>query len=246
VALLLVLLLWRQARRGAVLVLLRWCATARRGAVLALLSWCHNSMRRGKASLRQSVVVCMLMCVCVRVPCSLARPQDMEGACHCSVQPLSYVSDSELEDEPAQQQQQQQQQQAGGAAPPAGTSGTAAGGGVGGEAAAPGLTAEQQRELAARQAQEEEEAAAAAAAAATHHTQHEWQAGAALTVDSCMFAEVLRAEGVPQLTRYFCCQHNMSWLHVYQRHGVDSRLEACLARDDACCRLTVTPADGGS
>lgn len=73
------------------------------------------------------------------------------------------------------------------------------------------------------------------------HTQQQWQMGAALTVDSCMIAEVLQAEEVPQLLRYFCCQHNMGWLEAYKGQGVDSELEACIAKGHGCCRMAVTP-----
>jgi hypothetical protein len=56
-----------------------------------------------------------------------------------------------------------------------------------------------------------------------------------------MFLQVLNAEGVPQLLKSFCCQHNMSWLDTYRSQGVDSRLEACIAKGDACCRVAVVP-----
>lgn len=126
----------------------------------------------------------------------------MEGACHCSVQPLSCSGDS---DDELQLQQQQQ------------------------------ATAAPQRQ------QEEDPAAAAEAEARQHHSQREWSQGAALTVDSCMVAEVLQAEGLQQLLRHFCCQHNMSWLRVYEGQGVEARLEACIGHGDSCCRMTVAP-----
>jgi hypothetical protein len=146
--------------------------------------------------------------------------QDIEGACHCSVQPLSCGSDSEADD----------------------TSSAAA------AAAAPDAsTAEQQQQqqqldaATEHEKEDEAEAKAAAEAAAQHHGQHQWQLGAALTVDSCLYADILKAEGTPQLLTSFCCQHNMSWLDTYSKQGVDSHLEACIAKGDGCCRITVTP-----
>jgi hypothetical protein len=139
----------------------------------------------------------------------------MEGACHCSVQPLSCGSDSEADD----------------------TSSAAA-------AATDAATAEQQQQLDAateHDKEDEAEAKAAAEAAAQHHGQHQWQLGAALTVDSCLYAEILKAEGAPQLLKSFCCQHNMSWLDTYSKQGLESHLEACIAKGDGCCRITVTP-----
>jgi hypothetical protein len=104
--------------------------------------------------------------------------QDMEGACHCSVQPLSCGSDSEVDDITApaaaaagdtssadantcseQQQQQQQQQQ-------------------------------EQFDEKEHEREDEAEAQAAAEAAAQRHTSQQWQLGATLTVDSCLYAEV--------------------------------------------------------
>jgi hypothetical protein len=148
----------------------------------------------------------------------------MEGACHCSVQPLSCGSDSDAEEA---------QQQPGQATPDSSSS----------TASADAGQQQQQQQQHSREEEEEAEARAAAAAALEPHTQHEWQAGAALTIDSCMFAEVLRDEGTPQLLCYFCCQHNMSWLEVYANQGVAARLEACIGRGDACCRVTVSAAD---
>ena len=89
--------------------------------------------------------------------------------------------------------------------------------------------------------EDEAEAKAAADAAAVHHGQHQWALGAALTVDSCLYAQVLQGEGVPQLLKSFCCQHNMSWLNTYSKQGVVPTLEACIAKGDGCCRITVTP-----
>jgi len=66
--------------------------------------------------------------------------------------------------------------------------------------------------------------------------------GAALHVSGCMFAEVLQDEGLPQLLRYFCCQHNLQWLESYRAQGVAAHLDACIGKGDACCRMTVTPA----
>lgn len=156
--------------------------------------------------------------------------QDMEGACHCSVQPLCCGSDSEADDAAttattapaadAQQQQQQQQQE---------------------------QREQEEFDLAQEHEREDEaEAKAAAEAAAQHHSQQQWQLGASLTVDSCLYAEVLKGEGVPQLLKTFCCQHNMSWLDTYSSQGVNSRLEACIAKGDGCCRITVAPADGAA
>lgn len=159
--------------------------------------------------------------------------QDMEGACHCSVQPLSCGSDSEADDSAAS------------AAPAAvqdvGSASTAP------AAAADGAAPQQQQqqqafdEASEHEKEDEAEAKAAAEAAAQHHGQHQWQLGASLTVDSCLYAEVLTAEGVPQLLKAFCCQHNMSWLDTYRSQGVVSQLEACIAKGDGCCRITVTP-----
>jgi hypothetical protein len=101
----------------------------------------------------------------------------------------------------------------------------------------------QQQQQQQQQQQGEDPEAAAEKEAQQLHMQAQWQAGAALTVDSCMIAEVLQGEGVPQLLRHFCCQHNMRWLDAYQGQGVKSKLEACIARDDPCCRMIVTPAD---
>lgn len=151
----------------------------------------------------------------------------MEGACHCSLQPLSCGSDSEADDTAAQDS-------------------------VFAASAATGATSssnpqqEQQQRTAEEQEHEKEdeaEATAAARAAAQHHTQKEWQLGATLTVDSCLYAEVLAAEGVPQLLKSFCCQFNMSWLDTYSSQGVESHLEACIAKGDGCCRIAVTPAE---
>ncbi|KAF6252298.1 hypothetical protein COO60DRAFT_1704354 [Scenedesmus sp. NREL 46B-D3] len=139
--------------------------------------------------------------------------RDMEGACHCSVQPLAAGGSDEDELEQQQQAQPQGEQQQGGQA--------------------------QQGE----QRQGEDPEAAAEKEAAQLHVQAHWQAGAALTVDSCMIAEVLQAEGAPQLLRHFCCQHNMRWLEAFQGQGVKSHLEACIAKDDPCCRMIVAPAD---
>lgn len=110
--------------------------------------------------------------------------RDMEGACHCSVQPLSAVSDSDVDAARAE------------------TSGraTSPSGGT------PGAEEQQQ----------EDPEAAAESEARTHHTAAHWAAGAALTVDSCMLADVLRSEGAPQLLRYFCCTHNVRWLEAYR------------------------------
>uniref|UniRef100_A0A383W1Q0 Uncharacterized protein n=1 Tax=Tetradesmus obliquus TaxID=3088 RepID=A0A383W1Q0_TETOB len=139
--------------------------------------------------------------------------RDMEGACHCSVQPLA-AGDSD-EDELQQQQQQ------------------ATGGQQQGD--------QQQQQQQQQQAEDPE--AAAEKEAGQLHMQPQWQAGAALTVDSCMIAEVLQAEGVPQLLRHFCCQHNMRWLDAYKEQGVKSKLEACIAKGDTCCRMSVTPSE---
>jgi hypothetical protein len=93
-----------------------------------------------------------------------------------------------------------------------------------------------------QQPPEEDPADAAEAAAREHHQQKEWERGAALTVDSCMIAEVLLEEGVPQLLQCFCCQHNLGWLGAYKGLGVAANLEACIGKGDSCCRITVTPA----
>jgi hypothetical protein len=106
---------------------------------------------------------------------------------------------------------------------------------------APQATGEEQQQ--GEQQQGEDPEAAAEKEAQQLHMQARWQAGAALTVDSCMIAEVLQAEGVPQLLRHFCCQHNMRWLDAYKGQGVKSKLEACIAKGDTCCRMIVTPAE---
>lgn len=129
----------------------------------------------------------------------------MEGGCHCSIQPLAAISES---DEESQEPPQQQQQP----------------------------TPEDKQDK-----QEEDAEAVAEQEAATLHTQQQWQQGAALTVDSCMIAEVLQQEGLPQLLKYFCCQHNMTWLQAYDKQGVASHLEACIAKGDGCCRIIVEP-----
>jgi hypothetical protein len=94
-----------------------------------------------------------------------------------------------------------------------------------------------------QQQQGEDPEAAAEKEAQQLHMQARWQAGAALTVDSCMIAEVLQAEGAPQLLRHFCCQHNMRWLESYKGQGVSAKLDACIAKGDTCCRMTVIPAE---
>lgn len=132
----------------------------------------------------------------------------MEGGCHCSIQPLCAVSES---DDDTHDQPQQQQQ------PP------------------PARSAEQQQQLV------EDPETAAEREAQKLHTQQQWQQGAALTVDNCMIAEVLQQEGVPQLLKFFCCQHNMTWLQAYDKQGVSSQLGACIAKGDSCCRITVEP-----
>jgi L-2-amino-thiazoline-4-carboxylic acid hydrolase len=137
--------------------------------------------------------------------------QDMEGACHCSVQPLSAVSDSDVDAARAET--------SGRATSPSGDT--------------PGAEEQQQQE---------DPEAAAESEARTHHTAAHWAAGAALTVDSCMLADVLRSEGAPQLLRYFCCTHNVRWLEAYRGQGITAQLSASLARGDSCCRLTVQPA----
>lgn len=133
----------------------------------------------------------------------------MEGACHCSIQPLCAVSESDDDSHDHPQQQAGQQE------------GT------------PSHPESQQ--------QHEDPEAVAEAEAKKLHTQQQWQQGAALTVDSCMVAEVLKQEGVPQLNRYFCCQHNMMWLKAYDKQGVNSSLSACIATGDGCCRIVVKP-----
>jgi len=62
---------------------------------------------------------------------------------------------------------------------------------------------------------------------------------ASLTVTSCMFHEVLSAEGKPHLLENLCCQHNLGWLEAYRGQGVESELGQCLARGDACCRIDI-------
>lgn len=148
--------------------------------------------------------------------------QDMEGACHCSVQPLSCGSDSDVDDV---------------AEPPSAAAGSKAPDTAAAGATDPAGAAS----AAAREQEDQAEVRAAAEAAAQHHSQNQWHLGAALTVDTCMYAEVLQAEGVPQLLSSFCCQHNISWLDTYSKQGVESKLEACIAKGDACCRITVTP-----
>jgi hypothetical protein len=149
------------------------------------------------------------------------------------VQPLSCGSDSEADDAAAASGAPAAAAQDAGAASTAAADGAA--------------TAQQQQhqqsldEASEHEKEDEAEAKAAAEAAAQHHGQHQWQLGASLTVDSCLYAEVLTAEGVPQLLKAFCCQHNMSWLNTYSSQGVVSQLEACIAKGDACCRIMVTP-----
>jgi len=170
-----------------------------------------------------------------------AAVQDMEGACHCSVQPLSCGSDSDVDDAAPQAADASHSQ----TAPSAGTASAAsAAAAAAGASAAPAGGASQAGAPDTQQQHEQEdeaEAKAAAEAAAQHHSQQQWHLGAALTVDSCLYAEVLKGEGVPQLLKAFCCQHNMSWLNTYSKSGVESRLEACIAKGDGCCRITVTP-----
>lgn len=38
--------------------------------------------------------------------------------------------------------------------------------------------------------------------------------GAQLVVDSCLFHDVFSQEGLPHLVRFFCCQHNLTFLKV--------------------------------
>ncbi|GBF94446.1 hypothetical protein Rsub_07260 [Raphidocelis subcapitata] len=71
-------------------------------------------------------------------------------------------------------------------------------------------------------------------------------AAAALDVSSCLFHEVLAAEGKPQLLKYLCCQHNSTWLDAYEAQGVAHDMEACRARGDGACRLTIRAAGGGA
>lgn len=199
----------------------------------------HTNRKLGGMHVRKAVVCvrelgCAPSCVlCCDMPCHavLCCVQDMEGACHCSVQPLSCGSDSEADDTAASAAPAAMQD--------AGAASTA-------PAAADGTASQQQQQQSLDEASEHEkedeaEAKAAAEAAAKHHGQHQWQLGASLTVDSCLYAEILTAEGVPQLLKAFCCQHNMSWLDTYSSQGVVSQLEACIAKGDSCCRITVTP-----
>ena len=70
-------------------------------------------------------------------------------------------------------------------------------------------------------------------------------ARAALTVDACMFHEVLSAEGEAHLLKHLCCQHNAHWLDAYRGHGVEGGLEACMARGDAKCAIGIRAGGGG-
>lgn len=91
--------------------------------------------------------------------------------------------------------------------------------------------------------QEAADIKAAEAAAAQQDLQKQWQQGAALTVDTCLFADVLRSEGLPQLLTAFCCQHNMSFLQTFRDQAVAAELKACIGQGDGCCRIVVTPVD---
>lgn len=68
---------------------------------------------------------------------------------------------------------------------------------------------------------------------------------ATLTTDTCLFHEVLAAEGKPQLLKHLCCQHNIKWLAAYEKQGVMSDLEQCRARGDGGCRIAVDAGGGG-
>ena len=68
-------------------------------------------------------------------------------------------------------------------------------------------------------------------------------AGAALRVTDCVFYDVLaREEALPQLLRFFCCQHNLGWLRAYEGQRVAASLEACKAKGDAECCIRVAEA----
>jgi hypothetical protein len=156
------------------------------------------------------------------------------------VQPLGCGSDSELDETSPDAAQ--------GSTAASSTAADTASAATATEATADGSAGQQQQQWDKAEEEEHEkedeaEAKAAEEAAAQHHSQQQWQAGAALTVDSCLYAQVLTGEVVPQLLRSFCCQHNMSWLETYGSQGVVSSLEACIAKGDSCCRITVTPAN---
>jgi hypothetical protein len=74
--------------------------------------------------------------------------------------------------------------------------------------------------------------------------------GGALEVSSCLYADVLAAEGAPHLCRFLCCQHNVSFLKAYEPYGVRAELTECAAMAAAegappggRCRIVVGPAE---
>jgi hypothetical protein len=70
-----------------------------------------------------------------------------------------------------------------------------------------------------------------------------------LVVTRCRYHEVLSGEDAAHLLPEFCCQHGMSWLDAFARHGVDVSLERSMAFDDECCTIRVArqkpPPQGG-
>jgi hypothetical protein len=46
-------------------------------------------------------------------------------------------------------------------------------------------------------------------------------------------------ERLLQLLKFFCCQHNLTWLRAYERQGVAHELSECMARGDGSCCLRV-------
>eukprot|EP00877_Chromochloris_zofingiensis_P000323 jgi/Chrzof1/10291/Cz04g36050.t1 len=62
---------------------------------------------------------------------------------------------------------------------------------------------------------------------------------AEMVIMSCMFQEVLTQEGLPQLLRHFCCQHNIMWLDAYKPHGLLASLEKSKAKGDDVCVIKV-------
>jgi len=60
-----------------------------------------------------------------------------------------------------------------------------------------------------------------------------------MTVDKCMYYDILTKEDTPFLLSEFCCHHGLLWLHEFRAHGVVVSMDKCMAWDDNCCQLRI-------
>ncbi|GAX83293.1 hypothetical protein CEUSTIGMA_g10719.t1 [Chlamydomonas eustigma] len=60
-----------------------------------------------------------------------------------------------------------------------------------------------------------------------------------LVVTKCKYHEILTREDTPSLLSEFCCQHGMTWMKDFQRHGVEVGFERSRSWEDDCCVLRV-------